>query len=220
MHERVWSAMEAALSDDPDFRDHLKRSAARIVREKARHYLSPPSADSRSPAAAPSIEGIPAPEGASFFFDLACRSTTLIAGAALPVEIDHAGKVLLAGQFGAFFDEGSRRFTGAETHYFTYSPFYRATEAEIKAFAGRAESYDTIVFCLANPRSLAYLKALEPHASKTVVLSVLTPIYLREVPWIQNAVAVYGTSADSFKAGFGAIMGDFEPEGILPVTIR
>jgi beta-N-acetylhexosaminidase len=49
------------------------------------------------------------------------------------------------------------------------------------------------------------------------VMSALSPVYLRETPWIRSALAVYGTSAESFRAGFSVLAGDFLPEGRLPV---
>jgi beta-N-acetylhexosaminidase len=42
-------------------------------------------------------------------------------------------------------------------------------------------------------------------------------VYLSEVPWVRTAIAVYGNNRDSFRAGFGALAGDFIPEGRLPV---
>jgi hypothetical protein len=35
--------------------------------------------------------------------------------------------------------------------------------------------------------------------------------------WVKNAVAVYGTSRDSFKAGFAALSGKITPQGTLPL---
>ena len=61
------------------------------------------------------------------------------------------------------------------------------------------------------------LSELEDLAGKIIVLSSLTPIYLNELPWVMDAVAVYGTGIDSYQAGLGAIRGDFIPGGTLPV---
>ena len=53
---------------------------------------------------------------------------------------------------------------------------------------------------------------------KVIVISALSPVYLAEAPWIRTALAVYGDGRDSFRAGFSALAGDFEPGGTLPVS--
>jgi beta-N-acetylhexosaminidase len=63
---------------------------------------------------------------------------------------------------------------------------------------------------------VAYLKALEPWKDKLAVISVLSPVYLREVPWVRNAVAVYGTNAAAFEIATAVLAGDFKPTGRLP----
>jgi beta-N-acetylhexosaminidase len=53
-----------------------------------------------------------------------------------------------------------------------------------------------------------------------IVISALTPIYLSDLPWVETALAVYGWGADSYRAGFSALLGSFEPEGSLPVSLE
>ena len=50
-----------------------------------------------------------------------------------------------------------------------------------------------------------------------LVISTLSPVHLREVPWVRTAVAVYGTGPVSFAAGFAVLAGDFPAEGRMPV---
>ncbi len=80
--------------------------------------------------------------------------------------------------------------------------------------------YDKIIFNLHNSNSLSILKRLEAIKDKLVVFSVLTPVYLAEVPWVETAIAVYGTGDDSFKAGYSVLAGDYKPESIIPVHIE
>ena len=51
-----------------------------------------------------------------------------------------------------------------------------------------------------------------------IVVSALSPVYLSELPWVQTAIAVYGDSKDSFRAGFGVLAGDYPASGVLPVN--
>ena len=76
-----------------------------------------------------------------------------------------------------------------------------------------------MVYCLANPNSFQVLESLKDIKADIIVLSVLTPIYLQKLDWIENAVAVYGTSRDSFKAGFAVLSGSIKAEGRLPVSL-
>jgi len=48
------------------------------------------------------------------------------------------------------------------------------------------------------------------------VLSVLNPVYLENIPWIDGAVAVYSDSFESLAAGFSAIVGRIPAGGRLP----
>jgi len=82
-----------------------------------------------------------------------------------------------------------------------------------------AGAYDTIIFCLANYNSLEVLQELAPLAPRILVLSTLSPVHLREVPWVRTAVAVYGTGPVSFAGGFAVLAGDFPAEGRMPVEL-
>ncbi len=81
----------------------------------------------------------------------------------------------------------------------------------------RAAGYDTVIFCIANYNSLDVLKDLKPIAHRLIVISTLSPVYLADVPWVETAVAVYGTGHDSFRAGFGVLAGDYKATGVLPI---
>ena len=54
----------------------------------------------------------------------------------------------------------------------------------------RRRYYDYIIFSLSRYQDLRILKELEPLQDKLIVLSSLTPIYLNEVPWVKDALAV------------------------------
>ena len=62
------------------------------------------------------------------------------------------------------------------------------------------------------------LRGLEEYEGRLYVLSLLSPVYLQEVPWVKSAVAVYGMGSDSLRAGFSVVCGDYEAEGMLPIS--
>ena len=203
------------LAGDPGFRAAVETSVERIVSVK-RRYLLAAGKDALYPDPTRVLDELPNKDGESFFFDLACRSTTLIRGDRLPIDTTASKRVLLVGQYSEFFSEGTSRFRQAGSFVLDSGG---STDAEVRNLLAAAESFDTLIFCLSNDRTLRALRMLEPIREKVVVLSVLTPIYLRFTPWVGTAVAVYGTGTESFKAGFAALAGDFTPEGLLPIPL-
>jgi beta-N-acetylhexosaminidase len=53
-----------------------------------------------------------------------------------------------------------------------------------------------------------------------ILFSVLSPVYLEEVLWVDGALAVYSYAPESFIAGFSAILGRIVPQGRLPFPPR
>ncbi len=212
----VWTVLLERMREDPAFRLLIEKAAKRVLRVKL-DYLRGPNSVPLFPVVGGSV--LPDRRGEEFFFEQACRSVTLIKGGLIPMKPVAGERILLAGQYHEFLDQGKLRYPQADTYYFSYSPFYWARQreiAELRALAGR---YDLIVFCLANPHSMQVLESLKGIRAKVIVMSALSPVYLRGVPWISSALAVYGFGADSFAAGFAVLAGDFRPIGRLPITL-
>ena len=51
------------------------------------------------------------------------------------------------------------------------------------------------------------------------VVSILSPVYLAELDWVDSALAAYGWGDESFRAAFSALLGMYEPAGTLPVRL-
>jgi beta-N-acetylhexosaminidase len=152
---------------------------------------------------------LPDPEGAAFFLDLAARSVTILSGKEiLPLRPEKAGKVLLAGNYMDFFTTGRAAFPGARSYW--YSP---EGAAELQDYARDA---DTIIFCLSGEEGLTILKSLEPLGKRMIVFSVLSPVFLEGVSWVDGAVAVYSYAPESFAAGFSVILWRIPAQGKLP----
>ena len=218
-YDAIWQAIYNKYSEDTEFREKIRNAVRRILRLKIR-YLKNGSKVNLIPDSKGIKKVIPSEEGKEYFFDLACRSVTILRDKDLP--LNGAGsdkKMLITGQFNTFLQEGTNRFPDADRFYFPYTPFYSSESWVQKEIVRLSENYDTIIFCLANPNSLQILKTLKDYTGNLIVFSVLTPIYLRETSWVKNAIAVYGTGQTSFQAGFGVISGDFSAEGICPIQI-
>ena len=218
-HEMVWDRLYREMRTNPSFRAKIEAAAGRILRIKLA-YLKTPDAVPLYPDPEEVHARIPDPEAQSFFFDLACRSVSLVEKGPIPLDPGRLGRVLLAGQYRRFLNAGKARFPGADTFYFSYDPFYTAVPSEKRRFARLAEGYDTVIFCLANPNSLEVLGTLSDTDVQVIVFSVLSPVYLDHLEWTDASIAVYGVGEESFAAGFAVLAGDYEPEGTLPVSIE
>jgi beta-N-acetylhexosaminidase len=215
LQEKTWKLLMEKMKTDADLRGSIEASARRIIETKLDFYRS-----AEGPGPAVFTEGsIPAEGAADFFFQSACRSVSLASSRRIPfrMEAGTESTVLLCGQFEEFILEGKRRYPDADTMLFSFNPFYRSEAEDRVRVAARAKSYDVIIFCLANYNSLEVLEGLEKYASRIIVISALTPVYLSEVPWVETAIAVYGGGADSFRAGFAVLAGDFRPTASIPL---
>ncbi len=218
IYRRVWNLLYNELQENPQFRAGLEASVRRILITKLR-YLKGPDAVPLEPNPANIESTIPLDDGKEFFFNHACRSVSLIQDGNIPLE-GEGQDILLAGQLSTFLNVGRRYYPNADTYYFPYSPFYEAEEQYIDELKTRASRYDTLIFCLANPNSAEVLHQLRGIDTKIIVISVLTPVYLRNIPWIGTGLAVYGTGEDSFTAGFAALKGMIPAEGIVPIRMH
>lgn len=212
---RTWDALARVMGSDDAFRRAVQGSARRILELKLRYIRDGNAPCMPDPSRVKSL--VPAPGAQDFFAQSATRAVTVLSRGRVPLGPADGKKMLLAGQFPEFLEEGLRRYPKAETFIFPFMPFYVARQEDRAALRARAGNYDTIVFCLANFNSLDLLKDLAGMAKKIVVISALSPVYLEEVPWVSTAIAVYGEGRDSFRAGFAALAGDFTPTGRLPV---
>jgi beta-N-acetylhexosaminidase len=212
LSDPVWTYLVSSMKEEPAFRDRVRDAARRVVETKLR-YLRGENAVPAIPDPENVKKKVPDPEGAEFFLDLAARSVTIIKDADFPLSPQEAGKVLLAGQYLDFFKQGRTAYPGAKSYWydeaFGYSEFLR--------YAGEA---DTVIFCLSDAAGLRFLSALQPVKKKIIVLSVLSPIYLDKVSWVNGAVAVYSYSNESFIAGFSVLLGRINAPGKLPFSLN
>jgi beta-N-acetylhexosaminidase len=213
--QRTWQKLIGYTAGQPEFKERLKRSVRRILKVKLAYFKSGGAGTQNG--ADKSAQPIPSTGAWEFFQQSALRSVTLIRDGEIPLEYSKNRRILLVGQFEEFIQEGRLRYPEADALLFPYSPFYFARQEDLQRVPRIASGYDVVVFCLANYNSLEILETLRSFPGTLVVLSALSPVYLRETPWVQTALAVYGTGEESFRAGFAALAGDFEPEGRIPI---
>jgi len=219
LFDPAWTYLLNSMQEEPDFRIRVRDAARRTLELKLRHLRS-----DESVPFVPDLQkveaGVPDREGSEFFLNLAARSVTIVkpepgAGAdsdVFPVTRENAGRVLLTGQYLEFFRIGRAAFPGATSYW--YSELFDINE--LLSYASRA---DTIIYCLSNTEGVRILQRLQRLGKKIIVLSVLSPVHLERVPWVDGALAVYSYSTESFSAGFSAITGRIPAKGTLPFKL-
>jgi beta-N-acetylhexosaminidase len=201
--EPVWTALVRAMKEEPEFRDRVREAAQRVLEVKFRHL--------RKEAYLPDLEKLdselPNQEGAAFFLDLAVRSVTMLRGGILPE--GEGGRLILAGQYEDFFRAGKAAYPGAVNYWYS-------EERGIPDFLWFVRNADTIIFCLSDGEGLKFLRNIETLGKRVIVLSVLNPVYLESIPWVDGAVAVYSYAPESFTAAFSVLAGRIPAGGRLP----
>ena len=216
-HEKIWNRLIRIISSDQEFKKIVQSSVKQILKTKFK-YLKDSNSVPLYPKTENIAENIPAPGAADFFLQQALRSVSILKKGELP--LSSRENYLLAGSFTSFFYEGRARFNRSDFYRFNYYPDSSEILETASYLINNEHYYDKIIFNLHNEKSLKILKKLEPLKDKLIIFSVLTPVYLSEVPWVKTAIAVYGTGNDSFIAGFSVLKGDFEPDSIIPVNIK
>jgi beta-N-acetylhexosaminidase len=213
MFDPVWTFLSSSMKEDAAFRMRVRDAARRTLVIKLR-YLRGERAVPFIPNLQKVASGLPDPEGNAFFLNLAARSATLVKpppqngpSAVFPLKPENAGRVLLTGQYLDFFKAGKAAFPGAVSYW------YSEASAELMTYARQS---DTIIFCLSDYAGVRLLRQLQPLKKKVIVLSVLSPVYLESVPWVDGAVAVYSYAPESLAAGFSVITGRIAAGGKLP----
>ena len=203
-HEELWEGNIARMKSSKTFHARVEDAARRVIQAKLAYFK-----DKKSVPVYPDIDKIgslvPDPDGKAFFLSQAVRSVTVVRDANLPLTEGKNKRTLIAGSYPAFLEAGKKRFPSSDTAEIN-NQLYR-----------KAKDYDTVIYCLSGQESLAVLKDLQWLKTRIVVVSSLSPVLLEEAPQIKTAIAIYSYSPYSFTAAFGALAGDFQAEGIMPL---
>lgn len=218
LNDQVWRTVYNAYQTRPEVRETIDRSVRRILRTKL-EYLKPEDRVPLFPDPATAVASVPHPEAAQFFADHAFRSVTITAGERIPLEPRPDERILLAGKFNSFLNEGAGRFPDATRYRFTTSTVYRANPQERAEFRRLAAQYDTIIFCLSDPATVELANEVRGLDVDLILFSVLSPSYLRSFHWVRTALAVYGWGNDSYRAGFAVLSGELQGKGTLPINL-
>ena len=207
----AWDELTSRARRDPAFLDDLKTAARRVLVLKLR-ALKGPLAVPLVPR--PGALAIPTPGADALVLGATARGATLVTSSTLPWKPSEGAPLVVTPYDGAF-RAVANRFPGAGLLEYDYE-FFSSDPVMKQQIVARVAASRRTVFVLATPGGLTYLKPLEPWKDKIAVVSVLSPVYLAEVPWVKDAIAVFGTNATAFDVAAAALAGDLKLEGTLP----
>ena len=214
--EMLTGLLERYETDDA-FASRIRDAAARVLRTK-HDYLH--GADrvplEPDPALLPNL--MSEELGTTFFRDQAARSIAVARPGSIPLETGE--RTLLVGKDRDFLRIGADLIPGAETYPILSTWFAGAPPAELEAVRQAAAGYDRVIVCLSDPYTAEIIDALEGIPARTTVFSILTPVYLQELEWVESAIAVFGWGEESFRAGFSVLLGQTPALGTMPVSVE
>jgi len=208
----AWDDLAARARRDPAFLEGLKTAARRVLVLKLRALKGP---DSVPLIPRPGALAVPSAGADALVLGTTARGATVVALSTLPWNPTAGGPLVVTPYDGAY-RAVANRFSGAILLEYPYE-FFGSDPATRQQIASRVAASRRTIFVLATPGGVGYLKALEPWKDKIAVVSVLSPVYLEEVPWVRDAVAVFGTNATAFEVAAAVLAGDIRPSGALPL---
>ncbi len=213
--ENLWTSNLSAMKTDENFKSRVKDAAFRVIKAKLEYFKGENIAP-LYPDASSISKFIPDREGDKFFLQQACRSITFYKKSEETLTQEKAGRVLLCGSLPKFFTEGKRRYPNSGEFKFNYELGPNETAWMSENILKIYDSYDTIVFLVANQRSAKIAEQLKGKGKKVVIFSIMTPTYSFGLDWADEILLGYSWSGYTLEAMFGALDGEFEAEGILP----
>lgn len=210
----TWDRFVRLSRTEPAFRKRLQEAAGRILAMKMR-YIKPESRVPLYPTVAQASRH-PTREARDFFFQQAARSVSIIKARRIPLEDPNP---LVVTVYPRFFEAVKARFPGATALYLDWDPFFSFSQPQAQRLRELLPRASSVIFNLVTPGNAELLKTLQPWASKITVASLLTPAHLHRLPWVDSALAAYGTNPDSMEVLAAALAGDFVPPGKVPLDL-
>lgn len=208
----AWESLVNRADREPAFLEKLKGAVRRVLVLKLR-ALKGPHAVPLAPRS--QSLAIPAAGADALVLGTTARGTTLLASTSLPWKAEDGAPLVVTPYEGAY-RAVAQRYPGASMLSYSYE-FFSSDVAVGQQIASRVAAAKRTVFVLATPGGLTYLRALEPWKDKIAVVSLLSPVYLRDLPWVKDAVAVFGTNAAAFDVAAAVLAGEILPTGRLPL---
>ena len=220
LDDPLWSANLSLMKTDEKFRGKVKAAARRVIYEKLKYFKGKNPAP-LFPDENKIAERIPDKEGEKFFFEQACRSITVYRRNSQGLKKSDFGRVLLCGSEPAFFSSGKERWPDSGEFRFSYSMGPNETQWSVDNILQTASRYDTIIFCVADANSARVaqtLRTLSRQGKRVIIFAIMSPVLVADFDWADTILLGYSYSPYSLEALVGACAGEFEPQGIEPIS--
>lgn len=220
LDDPLWSANLSLMKTDEKFRGRVKAAARRVIYEKLKYFKGKNPAP-LFPDENKITERIPDKEGEKFFFEQACRSITVYRRNSQGLKKSDFGRVLLCGSEPAFFSSGKERWPDSGEFRFSYSMGPNETQWSADNILQTASRYDTIIFCVADANSVRVaqtLRTLSRQGKRVIIFAIMSPVLVADFDWADTILLGYSYSPYSLEALVGACAGEFEPQGIEPIS--
>lgn len=215
--ENLWTSNLSLMQTDESFKARVKDAAFRVIKAKL-EYFKGGNAAPLYPNASEISKYIPDKEGDKFFLQQACRSITFYKKANERTTSQNAGKVLLCGSLPRFFTEGKKRFSNVGEFRFSYELGPNETAWMSENIAKICDSYDTIIFLVANERSAQIAEQLKNKGKNVVIFSIMSPTYSFGLDWANEIILGYSWSGYTLEAMFATLCGEYEPDATMPFS--
>jgi beta-N-acetylhexosaminidase len=216
LDDPAWKRLLEEYRRSPAFRSRVRESAARVLETKLR-YLKPRGKAALVPDLGSLGSRVPDPEAAAFFKEQAYRSATAVASRAIPFA--PAGRILVASPLKEFSTAALEAYPGAASFRFSYSPEGAALSGELAAFDAALAGCSAAVVCVANQAGMDFAQRAHDAGKGVAIVSAQSPAPLARAKWAEAAVAVYGCSPESLRAGLDVLTGKAAAQGRLPVKL-
>lgn len=205
LNDAFWTENISLMKTNSEFKARVKNAAYRIILLKLKYFKGKKHVPI-FPELSEIHAKLPHKDAEVFFTGMAARSVTLLRATDIPLTSDGKEKILIVSEYEEFLNAGKKRFASADV-------------SKLNQAVSKARSADTVIFCLSDKTSLLILKRIMERfpSKKHVIVSCLSPVYLTELPEAGNVIAVYSYSRFSFAAAFAVLLGDFTPNGKMPL---
>jgi beta-N-acetylhexosaminidase len=212
----AWDRLLEAYRARPAFRSRVREAATRVIETKLR-YLKPRGKAALVPDLERLGSRVPDPEAAAFFKEQAYRSVTTVASRGIPFA--PRGRLLVASPLKEFSAAAAEAYPGSSLFRFSYSPEGAALSGEMAAFDSALAGCSAVVVCVANEAGMDFAQRAHDAGKSVAIVSAQSPAPLARADWAEAAVAVYGCSRESLRAGIDVLAGKAAAQGHLPVKL-
>jgi len=216
LNEALWTKNLELMTTDRDFRSRVKDAAYRVIKSKLDYFKSENAAP-LYPNPAEVDNYIPSKKGKEFFLEQACRSVTVEKQGTMPLTKENAGRVLLMGSLGSFFQYAKQRYPDAGEFRYSYETGPNETQWVLDNVHSVAGGYDTVIICVSSENHVKIANYFKNRGQKVVVLNTMSPVLSEDLYWADTILLGYSWRCDySLQAMISALAGEYVPSAVKP----